>query len=218
MRLEKIHKITGEISCVSNLHIGGSKDSIGIGTMDNPVIKHPITSDPYIPGSSLKGRMRCNMERQLGKYDSARGGVCTCGRCLVCTVFGSLRNTDAGPTRLIVRDALMTDESREQNRRFMDEEGKSIYGVKYETSIDRNTGRGFGGSLRPIEFVPSGTAFNLEINLQVYDKDNDKDMVDFVKVALKSLEETYVGGMGSRGYGQVKLLNLKMDDEPFELE
>lgn len=221
MQLSKVYKITGEIVCISNLHIGGSKDSIGIGTMDNPVIKHPITSDPYIPGSSLKGRMRCNMERRLGRYGTSREGKaepCNCGKCIVCKVFGTLRNSGIGPTRLIVRDSPMTEESKEKGRRFMDEEGKSIYGVKHETAIDRKTGAALGGSLRPIEFVPADTVFKLEMNLQIYDEDNENEMLNFVKRALKSLEETYIGGMGSRGYGQIRLRNLKLNDEPFGLE
>lgn len=220
MKLAGIHKITGEILCISNLHIGGSKDSIGIGSMDNPVIKHPITSDPYIPGSSLKGRMRCNMERLYGKYDKEDGKAkpCSCGKCPICKVFGSVNNAGIGPARLIVRDSFLTEESKEKSRKFMDEEGKSIYGVKYETAIDRETGRGLGGTLRPIEFVPSDTVFRLEMNLQIFEGDNEDEILNFVKKALKSLEETYIGGMGSRGYGQVKLRNLKLDNEQLELD
>ena len=231
MKLMKINKITGEIFCLSNLHIGGSKDSIGIGFMDNPVIKHPITSEPYLPGSSIKGRMRCNMERRLGRYKTVvkkdehgietkeiRHEPCRCGSCLVCKTFGSMSKNADSPTRLIVRDAYLTEDSKAKNRDIMDEKGINIYGVKYETAIDRKTGAALGGSLRPIEYVPSETAFNLEMKLQIFDIDNEDEIISFVKRALKSLEETYIGGMGSRGYGQVKLRNLRLNGEPFDLE
>ena len=69
MKLVKIKKITGEIKCVTNLHIGGSKDMLGIGMMDNPVIRDPVTDEPYIPGSSLKGKMRSLLEQTRVDYE-----------------------------------------------------------------------------------------------------------------------------------------------------
>src|SRR5690606_39416360 len=63
-----------------------------------------------------------------------------------------------------------------------------------------------------IEFVPADTVFKLEMNLQIYDEDNENEMLNFVKRALKSLEETYIGGMGSRGYGQIRLRNLRSEE------
>ena len=45
--------ISGEIEALSGLHIGGIADSIDKGGIDHPVIKNPVTNEPYIPGSSL---------------------------------------------------------------------------------------------------------------------------------------------------------------------
>ena len=62
MQLKKIRKISGAIRLITGLHIGGNKDSIEIGGMDQPIIKHPLSKEPYIPGSSLKGKMRSLLE------------------------------------------------------------------------------------------------------------------------------------------------------------
>jgi len=214
MKLEKVSKLTGIIHCVGNLHIGGSKDTIEIGGMDNPVIKHPVTNEPYIPGSSLKGKMRCSVEREAGKPGSR---ACGCGDplCAICVVFGSLGNRNLGPTRLIVRDAMLTEESREKIFEFISAADQSYVSVKYENSINRRTGK--ADNPRPIEFVPSDTDFELNISVLIYDVDNGKGYFDLIKQGLRAVEDTYLGGMGSRGYGQVEFLDLKLDGAPFSI-
>lgn len=54
--------ISGEIEAVTGLHIGSQREVSEIGGIDNPVIKDPHTGLPYIPGSSLKGRLRSLFE------------------------------------------------------------------------------------------------------------------------------------------------------------
>jgi len=235
MKLEQVRKITGVIHCMSNLHIGGSKDTIEIGGLDNPVIKHPITNEPYIPGSSLKGKMRCSMEREAGLTN-----VCSCGNpaCPVCVLFGSRNNGTAdnlsrprhnregkinvyekfpslGPTRLIVRDSPLTQNSREKIDQFVHTEDSDYMSVKYENVIGRETGR--ADHPRPIEFVPAGTEFLLSLSLLVYDVDKDKNYLSHIRQALTAVEDTYLGGLGSRGYGQVKFCDLHLDGEPFSI-
>lgn len=67
MKLAGYKTIEGTIEVVTGLHIGGSTAMIEIGGKDNPVIKHPLTKEPYIPGSSLKGKMRSLLEWQQDK-------------------------------------------------------------------------------------------------------------------------------------------------------
>jgi len=62
IRLLGFVKITGQIEAVTGLHIGGTADSIDKGGIDSPVIKNPVTNEPYLPGSSLRGRMRALLE------------------------------------------------------------------------------------------------------------------------------------------------------------
>ncbi|HNY20344.1 MAG TPA: RAMP superfamily CRISPR-associated protein, partial [Flexilinea sp.] len=52
-----------EIEAVTGLHIGGTGGSLEIGGIDNPVIRDPITLEPLIPGSSLRGKMRSQLEK-----------------------------------------------------------------------------------------------------------------------------------------------------------
>lgn len=61
--------LTGKILLISGLHIGGSDAGVKIGGIDNPVIKNPVTHMPYIPGSSLKGKIRSLLEAYYGLED-----------------------------------------------------------------------------------------------------------------------------------------------------
>jgi len=74
MQLSGYKTIDGLIEVITGLHIGGSSTIIEIGGKDNPVIKHPVTNEPYIPGSSLKGKMRSLLEWKLQLIDT-RGKV-----------------------------------------------------------------------------------------------------------------------------------------------
>lgn len=56
--------IEGEIECVTGLHIGTGGGSIEIGGIDGPIVRNPLTDLPYIPGSSLKGKMRSLLEKE----------------------------------------------------------------------------------------------------------------------------------------------------------
>ncbi|MEI6542399.1 MAG: type III-A CRISPR-associated RAMP protein Csm3, partial [Methylococcales bacterium] len=73
MQLTKIQKLTGQIELLSGLHIGSGNTEIHIGGTDNPVIKNPITQEPYIPGSSIKGKIRSLLEWQLGVVAQTAG-------------------------------------------------------------------------------------------------------------------------------------------------
>ena len=111
MKLTSYSVVKGTILCESGLRIGGSKDSLEIGTTDNPIIRHPVNGLPYIPGSSLKGKMRSLLELKAGTI-SQKGGPCDCGRCDVCTLFGCGNPSRATEmTRLIFRDAMITESS-----------------------------------------------------------------------------------------------------------
>ncbi|HLC14929.1 MAG TPA: RAMP superfamily CRISPR-associated protein [Thermodesulfovibrionia bacterium] len=74
MKLERVRTITGKIQVLTGLHIGASNANIEIGGLDNPIIKDPLprSNAPYIPGSSLKGKMRSLIEIKEGRI--APGG------------------------------------------------------------------------------------------------------------------------------------------------
>lgn len=215
MKLLKTTLIKGTLDVVTGLHIGGSVEAMEIGGIDNPIIKHPVTQEPYIPGSSLKGKMRSQMEKKEGRVGGS-GEPCGCGKCMVCRVFGPHKNMrhQLGPTRILVRDAMLSEESREGMKKAA-QEGKAYIEVKTENIIDRNTGT--AKHPRQQERVPAGAKFDLEVGVQVMDLDGESDVVGYVKEALKSVEESYIGGSGSRGYGKVRFTGMTIDGEPFDL-
>src|SRR5262249_54211077 len=148
---------TGTLTCKSGLRVGGSKEDVEIGGMDNPVIRHPLTKLPYIPGSSLKGKLRSLLEYAEGKVltdGRGAGEPCGCARddCLVCRVFGPHKEPrhGLGPTRIIVRDALLTDKWKGELEKLR-EEGLLYVEVKTENMIDRRTG--VATNPRPVERV-----------------------------------------------------------------
>ena len=218
MKILGYKKITGVIECKSGLHIGGSTDQIEIGGVDLPVIKHPTTDEPYIPGSSLKGKMRSQLEKRLGKVNE-KGMPCGCGKqdCLVCIVFGPHMNTrhTLGSTRILVRDSYLTVSSKAEYNNIIGKSGKSYLEKKTENVINRNTGT--AEHPRSQERVPEGAKFDMELVLQIYDTDNESKIVEFVKQGLRDVRDTYLGGFGSRGCGKVEFSGLKIDAEEFAL-
>lgn len=219
MKLREYKKITGIIRCETGLHIGGSAEQIEIGGVDLPIIKHPVTGEPYIPGSSLKGKMRSQMEKKLGKFASD-GKPCGCGHtdCLVCKVFGPHMNPkhNLGSTRILVRDAYINSKTREEYENLAKEKGLSYIEKKTENLVLRTTGT--AKDPRSQERVPAGAEFDVEIVLQVYDTDGDgKGLIEFVKEGLRHVQSTYLGGYGSRGSGKVSFHDLRLDGDSFVL-
>jgi CRISPR-associated protein Csm3 len=183
MQLNTIKQITGTITVLTGLHIGAGKDSLEIGGLDQPIIKHPLTGEPYIPGSSIKGKMRSLLEVSqymaqnpetrefvMGEKDTnGRGMPCGCGKkgCPACTIFGtssSDKNPELGPTRLIVRDAYLTDKWRERYQN-----GELFMEVKYEKTIDRV--KGVAINPRPLERVPAGVTFDFHLSFKIFEGD-----------------------------------------------
>ncbi|MFN3467311.1 MAG: type III-A CRISPR-associated RAMP protein Csm3 [Candidatus Brocadiales bacterium] len=217
MKLVKYKTIKGIIRCETGLHIGGTAKELEIGGTDLPVIKHPISGEPYIPGSSLKGKMRSQLEKEEGKIQN-NGEPCGCAStdCLICRIFGPHKKAqhDLGPTRIFFRDAFFNEGTREEFKKAR-EKGRPYIEEKTENIINRRTGT--AQHPRTQERVPSGAEFDLEIVLQFFEKDNEKEIEDFVKRGLKSIKQSYLGGSGSRGYGKVTFHDLTLDGQPVEL-
>jgi len=215
MELEKIHKITGIILLQSGLHIGAGKDAVEIGGLDQPIIKNPLTNAPYIPGSSLKGKMRSLLEaRLLAERPETRkaiesGKPCQCGRrdCPICMIFGvsgsAKKDDNLGPTRILVRDSLLDERCKE-----LFERGDLPMEIKYENSIDRR--KGVATNPRPLERVPAGARFAFNIGLRVY-RDDPADLMDWLFRGLKLVELDALGGGGSRGCGEIRFLDIEID-------
>lgn len=186
-----------KISIQTGLHIGAGRDTFEIGEMDNPVVKDFETGIPYIPGSSLKGKIRFLLEK---KYDKDKEKMA-----LINNLFGVSANNKEEKeqerlTIIIVRDAFVSKETEEKIKQLQ-EQGLSITEEKYEVSLrDRRP------NPRPLERVPKGYQFNLEVVFRFYevaDKEKQNQYLTLFKEGLDLLSEDYLGGSGSRGCGKV---------------
>jgi len=211
--------ISGKIYCRTGLHIGGTTEGFEIGGIDNPVIRDPLTELPYIPGSSLKGKLRHLLEWSLGKVDiHPKHGTYTahfCGKCEACKLFGPSSDEHevrlkAGPTRLTVRDSFPTRETVEEWDRRL---GEGIYTeVKTENSVDRVTSE---ANPRPMERVPAGSEFEFQMIVDIY-HENDKKLLKSLFTAMALLEDSSLGGSGSRGHGRVEFRDVEVRFRPVE--
>lgn len=223
--------IEGKIIALTGLHIGGSSGGIDIGGINSPVIRDN-KNIPYIPGSSIKGKLRALLEKFEGKVKivskdsidkgvlktSFTGELCNDEKEDLVQLFGFAANNPieyryAAPTRLIVRDAKMNEESIKilSRSEFTD---TYLTEVKTETSIDRLTSK---ANPRTYERVPAGAEFDLNLIVDIYNCDQIEETKDkkeninrdekFLKQlarAMSLLESDYLGGQGTRGYGRIK--------------
>lgn len=218
MKLENIITISADLICETGLHIGASENEMHIGGIDNPVIKDPVTGQPYIPGSSLKGKMRAMLEWCTGLVqekplswniykDSQNPDVLKILKLFGVAAGDSLKLEEArllGPSRLSFWDASLDPQwaSEQFNRHH------GWTDAKTENSINRITG--VAQSPRQTERVPAGAKFCFRLNLKVFN--GEDDLLDFVFAGMKLLELDGLGGSISRGYGKVRFCHVMVDD------
>ena len=217
-RLNNIVEIKGTLLLKSGLHIGSGDNEMHIVGTDNPVIKHPHTNEPYIPGSSLKGKMRSLLEwylglvafndgkpfgyQQLAKIDDANKASAI----RLIQLFGvsggdnldSKQAAEIGPTRLAFRDCALTRSWVET----LDKRNLPRTETKFENSINRIAGT--AENPRNTERVPEGAIFEFSVALKVLDGDDEAALTRMVLTGFKLLEMDALGGSGSRGYGKVQ--------------
>jgi CRISPR-associated protein Csm3 len=220
--------LEGEMHCRTGLHIGAGKGSLEIGGADNPVVKDSF-GRPYVPGSSLRGRLRSLLEQACGLavpaelvYLSRRKGqevrIHQSNRPddEICLLFGRnagrmervsgdvLDSTHASPARLAVYDAPLDPESiTPQMRENLDDE---LTEVKSENAIDRITSQ---ANPRTLERVPAGARFHVRFVVDVL-CEQDKTLVALLAQGLRLLEDDSLGGGGSRGSGRVGFAKLRL--------
>lgn len=198
-KLIKKIKVTAELTLLSGLHIGASSESVEIGGVDNPVVRKSLDNEPYIPGSSIKGKIRCLLEQMKG--------VECCGDEKINNLFGSAK--DKMPSKIIVRDASL---NRESKIAMAEADGLDMpfTEIKFENTINRITGT--ADNPRQTERVPAGAKFELEFVLNVWDDDKEEEFKELLKKGICALENDYLGGSGSRGYGHVVIQSLNFEE------
>ena len=221
--------ISGKLTALTGLHIGGNSTEMSIGGADHIVIRDPLTNHPYIPGSSLRGKMRSLLERMTGEMtikterptetlhhveDLERvmnsggalksAGPSTSPDQLSTRLFGlpldkqgAYKAEEIVPQRLVVRDAKLINPGTLEKARNTD---MPMTEVKTEVAIDRITSQ---ANPRQIERVPAGAEFSFEIILNLYGRDNQEEYLKAVFECMDLLQDDYLGGHGSRGYGKV---------------
>jgi len=203
----KIVTLKGQIKLLSGLHIGGGDDTMKIGGIDNGVIKDINTNKPYIPGSSLKGKMRSLLEwnyRLVGYGDGTPFHSKLLNKIPqpdkkdalnLLKLFGNGKTDDnfGEITRINVGDCQLIDE------------GLKVSEAKFENSINRQKGTAL--SPRQTERVPAGVKFNFDIRVKILEEDNEDDFKQMIEKGLNLIENDYLGGNGSRGYGRAKFIN-----------
>jgi CRISPR-associated protein Csm3 len=206
MKRIETHTLTAVITLVSGARIGGSDDVLQIGGTDLTCIKDPVTGKPYLPGSSLKGKMRSALEKSTGTADGANPSKVG----PIARVFGPHFNQrhQEGPTRIRVHDApLLSDFTLE---------------MKTESVNNRESGTAMHP--RTLERVAPGAQFQLCIDLDVYDMDANFEYTDLdtqnrrgrdailaiINDGLDLLCQSGIGSGTSRGYGQIEISGEKL--------
>lgn len=229
--------ITFDIQAVTGLHIGGSDVGVEIGGVDKTVIRDKLTNRPYIPGSSLKGKMRSLLEKYHNKpinfpKNKPAFHVCLTAdpykTCEVCQVFGiSGEQEFATPTRLVVRDTFLSEMSAKKLETAQTD--LPYTEVKTEVSIDRVTS---AANPRQMERVPAGAVFGCseieengqkkrfgqppEMVFSLYEGEGcsaqkDLERLSVLLEAMQLMEDDYLGGLGSRGSGKIKFRHIKIE-------
>jgi CRISPR-associated protein Csm3 len=206
MKKTNHYVLRGTIELLSGTRIGGSDDVLQIGGTDLTCIKDPVTGRPYIPGSSIKGKMRSSLEKVLGRTKGREPCGCAERNCPVCRVFGPHKNTnhELGPTRIIVRDAPLIGND---------------FAIENKTESINRRDTGAAEHPRTVERVAPGAKFALEIGVQEFSIDaqfeytnadgnrltGGEALLEIVDHALWEMEQTGIGAGTGKGYGRIKV-------------
>jgi CRISPR-associated protein Csm3 len=197
-RLSKKILIQGKLEAVTGLMIGATNSAFSIGGPDKQVVRNPVTKLPYVPGSSLKGKIRSLIELRDGTI-SEKNQATNDPTTAAAKLFGFTQSKGPQqPSRLIVRDGQLINGNELNDTDLLYTEWKS------ENSINRITSE---ANPRTFERVPKGALFQLDLVLNVMDSDSNsgKDLLKTLWESLMLLQDDYLGGGGSRGNGQVKV-------------
>ena len=219
MKLTNIIEIKAKLELQTGLHIGAGDSEMHIGGIDNSVIKHPITQSPYIPGSSLKGKIRTLLEWRSGAVQSTPLTLKEVSKnpeevkniLRLFGISGDTKNSEQevaeiGVSRLAFWDCALDAEWEKSIRN----DTQLLTEAKNENTIDRITST--AGNPRQTERVPAGAKFNFKLMLRQFEGDKP-ELLALVLKGLKLLEMDSLGGSGSRGYGKVKFVELTVNGE-----
>lgn len=219
MKLTNIIEIKAKLVLKTGLHIGAGDSEMHIGGVDNTVIKNPITQSPYIPGSSLKGKIRSLLEWRSGDVKESPLSLKDLPNATnpnnvkdilrLFGVTGDSKNDDAllrelGVSRLAFWDCHLNADWEAKIKG----DNLSLTEAKSENTINRITAT--ADNPRQTERVPAGAEFDFKLTMRQFEGDSDA-LVALVLKGLRLLELDSLGGSGSRGYGKVEFQDLTVD-------
>ena len=224
MKLTNIVEIKAKLVLQTGLHIGAGDSEMHIGGIDNSVIKHPLTQSPYIPGSSLKGKIRTLLEWRSGAVqnnpltlkDVSKNPEEVKNILRLFGISGDTKNSEQevaeiGVSRLAFWDCALNEDWEKAIR----DDNQLLTEAKSENTIDRITST--AGNPRQTERVPAGAEFDFKLTLRQFEGDKP-ELLDLVLKGLKLLGLDSLGGSGSRGYGKVKFTELTVDGKARNLD
>lgn len=219
MKLTNIIEIKAKLVLKTGLHIGAGDSEMHIGGVNNTVIKNPITQSPYIPGSSLKGKIRSLLEWRSGDVKESPLSLKDLPNATnpnnvkdilrLFGVTGDSKNDDAllrelGVSRLAFWDCHLNADWEAKIKG----DNLSLTEAKSENTINRITAT--ADDPRQTERVPAGAEFDFKLTMRQFEGDSDA-LVALVLKGLRLLELDSLGGSGSRGYGKVEFQDLTVD-------
>lgn len=195
-------KIEGIIEVKTGLHIGGDDSFSAIGAVDLPVVRDPLSREPIIPGSTLKGKMRSLLARDKGSVPAAgvKGFEADCAE--IKRLFGSSSDTSNAAGTGIQMSRLQFSDCFLANKDALSQ----VFENKFENTIDRLTSV---ANPRQIERVVRGAKFRFEIIYNVEDPAQVEEDFANIGTALHLLENDYLGGGGTRGNGRVAFTDIQ---------
>lgn len=199
--------LEGAITCLTGLHIGGAETGVDVGGIDKFVVRNPRNDEPYIPGSSIKGKLRSLIEyasdRDAVLESSTKGVAVMPSIPSVLNLFGTAINNGTGQaSKVLFRDAVMRRNEAKTVSRFSN--GLKYTERKAENTLKRVTGK---ATPRQIERVPAETIFDFSLVLNVDEQNVEAiaEQLSLLKVGFELLRLDGLGGMVSRGYGRIKI-------------
>lgn len=195
--------IEGKLELLTGLHIGTSNDFAPIGAVDLTVVRDPMSREPIIPGSSLKGKLRHLMARtatETGMLPDFKEEPMTSKR-----LFGTAGSNGEGiiSSRLQFRDLRINEECLSKLKKL--DLDLPYSEIKFENTLNRLTAV---ANPRQIERVPAGTVFDFVLTYNLEDEAEAEEDVKNIRMLLGLLEDDYLGGHGTRGYGRVRFEGL----------
>ena len=228
-RLSDILEIKGELKLLTGLHIGAGKDEVKIGGVDNFVVRNPLNNEPYIPGSSLKGKIRMLLELYYGLFNSENGDVFTYrvykklkkgldderlkAAKNILKLFGTSgadfkdwNKQEKKEEKEEIKELSFTRVSfydltltDESRKALRSKVGGLMTEEKIEVKINRITGTSFSGALPGKERIPAGTKFEFKLCLKVFEVDGEEGEKEFLDILAKGLRLLELDSLGGSG-------------------